>query len=210
MSGQRVVAAPKDVHERRVSQWVGHRSERMNAGDRQDRVVLADGGGQPPGVSARLDRASSLTCQHVGVAERGREARRLAEMLERSGDGHRNLRGSNIGPGFPIASSAKLVDGGRVDVNESSGSRCVVGGTQSCFAPDTNLDHLLADLSRSRRGECGPRRAGTEGRSGNGEGRCDQARTARRSSRRDGTRRYQTQSPRFSRSISPASTRIFM
>jgi probable blue pigment (indigoidine) exporter len=37
-----------------------------------------------------------------------------------------------------------------------------------------------------------------------------QPRTERSASRRDGTNRYQTHSPRFSRSISPASTRIFM
>ena len=37
-----------------------------------------------------------------------------------------------------------------------------------------------------------------------------QPRTERSASRRDGTNRYQTHSPRFSRSISPASTRIFI
>src|SRR5688572_5410850 len=38
----------------------------------------------------------------------------------------------------------------------------------------------------------------------------DQPRTARSASRRDGTARYHTQRPRFSRVTSPASTRIFM
>ena len=48
-----------------------------------------------------------------------------------------------------------------------------------------------------------PRRARQRGDAG-------QASTARNASRRDGTSRYQTHRPRFSRSTRPASTRIFM